>query len=667
MPAYKQKKSKDPNTTQIIKQTVLPGQRSAPGGNLLNYLYRVIPAWMNPQWTDAVLWRNFVLSLPAAVLYRDTAISNIVAKDWKIVPRDTNMQDELHDDIIWYTRLFENEGEYDGLDYTGRTEWLLRDMMDLPFGGAVEIGREGDDPEGKVMWLRALDGGTLMPSLNSEYPVIQRVPNIPTEPIAFPKHTIARIYMMPRSDIWKEGWGMAPPESIYLAMELLRRGDKYFAELLLNTPEAGILDLGDMEKEAAQEWAQNARELFVGVDPFKIPVLYEHTTEVKWIPFVNRPNEIMFDEITMRYLAFVGSAYGMKPADIGLGGGASGGETLSGTIRDERAKKSSGEATRKKKLKAFYDKILPKELEWKWLDYDEEELISHGRANLAFAQADQLWIATGVFGAQELRTQHIQDGLITVSIPEKIPADVVPQGGNTTLHPELLGEGVHPTQGGRGEISQPPSTTIRSFIELAKKAYAPIKNLIADTKTMTQEERDEWENALKDAIWWENPDEHMVQTVDKIRQKIREQAKKSPVIIFSYADEDIPAIKDTLYQRSLEKIEDCGKVINESMADNVLGRSQNVAPFIEEASQTSSGIMSDLLVSKTIELTVNSIKKFGIDYDTSSKDNKNKVIAEVVKGLSDCYQEYCQASQQAGQEILDQRLDMEADNVAKDS
>ena len=152
------------------------------------------------------------------------------------------------------------------------------------------------------MWLELLDGGTLFPYPNNDWPVGQYIREAGmTTPIFFPKHAINRVYYSPETYIKMEGWGIAPPQKIFLALELLNRGDKYYANLLLDTPEAGILDLGDMAEKAAKEWVEAFRTMLGGIDPLKIPVLYEHNNDVNFIPFGKPPTDLMFDRVTAKY------------------------------------------------------------------------------------------------------------------------------------------------------------------------------------------------------------------------------------------------------------------------------------------------------------------------------------------------------------------------------
>ena len=235
------------------------------------YLNRILPQWRNPEWLEGEIWRAVVAQQPVAVDCRDTLISTVVNLDWTIEAKDPNTRDELDEEIKYYIRFLTDNEEF---DYVEHVEWIGKDYLDLPFGGATEVGRENNDPNGRVVWLALLDGATLFPTLNYDYPVGQQVAGI--NPVYFPYYGINRIYMSPKTSFLRKGWGCAPPEKIYLAIQLLNRGDVYYANLLLDTPQVGILDLIDMSKDSAEAWIDSWATLLKGVDPFKIPVLYEH-------------------------------------------------------------------------------------------------------------------------------------------------------------------------------------------------------------------------------------------------------------------------------------------------------------------------------------------------------------------------------------------------------
>ena len=428
------------------------GQRSL---DLPLFLIRHIPPWSSPQHlVDGDVWRNIVASQPIAQLCRETLISNFIALEWKIEPKDSDQRDELKEEIEYYTEFFKNTGKY---EYDIIIEWIGKDLLDIPFGGGAEVGREGDKPDGKVLWIELLDGGTLKPYPNDDWPVYQHLREMPMKPIFFPTHAINRVYYSPHTKIHLEGWGIPPPEKIYFALQLLNRGDVYYANLLLDTPEAGILDLGDMSKASAEEWLKSWQKMLGGIDPLKVPILYEHNNEVKFLPFGKPPTDLMFDRITARYASIIAAGYGLALSDIGIQTTSSGGDTLAGSIRDERKTRKTGFARFKKKMVAFFNFMLPKELEFRIIDMDDELSVALGRARLANATAASQYIEKGIFTPQEMRLQAIADGLVTVSIPEEIPEDELPQqpeiGGNgSSERPGMLGKPVSPSQGGHGEV-----------------------------------------------------------------------------------------------------------------------------------------------------------------------------------------------------------------------
>ena len=475
------------------------GQKSIDTSDL--FLTRFTLPWARPSSLPAQVWRMWVLNQPVAIVCRETLIANLLALDWKITPVNSNYKEELDPTIRYYTKLLKDGGSYPGLglDFSGLIEWVVGDLLDIPFGGAAEVGRKGGAENGRVQWIRPLDGGTLFPTLNQDFPIVQYYPTYSQDVVVFSPWEISRTYMSPHSFLLREGWGMAPPEKVYFALDLLTKGDKYYANLLLDIPTAGILDLGDMEKSAAEEWI-TAFKSFVNdqTTAFKIPVLYEHNNKVEFIPFGKVPNDIMFNHITLKYAALVAAAYGMSLSDIGLGTTSASGETLAGSIRQERRTRKTGFARIKTKTKAFFDQILPDTLEFNWIDYDDELNVALGRARLASAQAMKTWQDQGLFSPQELRSQIIQDGLVSIAMPDEIPPEAKNMmeeemklkkkqaakiGGNT--EPELIGDPKAPSGGGEGDVK-------RSFTYKSKPKVIDnvVSELIAQVVPVVIELRD---------------------------------------------------------------------------------------------------------------------------------------------------------------------------------
>jgi len=395
------------------------GQRST---NLSDaYFTRFTPAWQRPPTWTANAWRAWVFNQPVAVICREHLISSLLSLDWKITPREMKYKDELEGTIRHYTKLLESGGDNKnlGLDYTGLVEWIAGELLDIPFGGGAELIRKGDKPDGRVMRIIPLAGESLFPTLNDDFPVVQYWNGF--EAVPFPAHAFARTYMSPLPMMDRQGWGMTAPEKIYFAMALLSRGDKYYANLLLDIPTAGILDLGDMERTSAEDWVESFKTFMNETETaFRIPVLYEHNNPVQFIPFGKVPNDLMFDNITTKYAAIIASGYGVSLSDIGLNPG---GGTLAGEIRGDVRSQKNGKARVKSKMKYFFDQILPPTLQFSFIDYDSELNVAMGRARLASATAFRTFMDLKSFSPQEIRSQAIQDGLFSITLPDEVPPE----------------------------------------------------------------------------------------------------------------------------------------------------------------------------------------------------------------------------------------------------
>lgn len=473
-----------------MSTTKHPGQRSTDWSDA--YLARFIPTWNRPTFSvDA--WRNVVRSQQVATICRDTIINRVLSLDWKIVPRDSSMQDELRGVINHYSRLFEKSGYGGDLDYTSHVEWIMEDLLDGPFGGCSEIGRKDNNPNGRVVWIKPLDSNYLYPTMNFDYPVAE---SYQTRVVAFPKEFVSRVIMSPVKTLTHQGWSVAPPEKIFMALQMISQGDGYYANLLLDIPSVGILDLGDMERSSAEEWVKAYQSMLVngpgqGPNAFRIPVLYEHNTDVKFIPFGKVPNDIMYDSITGRYMSLVCAGYGITLADIGLGAKGSGGDTLAGAIRSERISNKNGFSLAKKKWTYYANQILPPTLRWTFIDYDDEHLLNIGRARLATATAMAQLKDKGFISEDEGRQQMMADGLFTISMPEHAPGISVDKemsdSGSSRVpeRPGMVGSPVHPSAGGYGEIRSLSQKAVSRLVDDISVALHPALSVLRSTSEDT--------------------------------------------------------------------------------------------------------------------------------------------------------------------------------------
>ena len=496
-------------TTIPVQPSREKGQRSLDP----MFLNRYAPAWSRPYWQNAAFWRSVVLNLPVAIDCREFIIGYVASLEWKIEPKDSAQREELKDEILYYTDLFESGGyaEDSGWDYLKMIEWGLQDALDLPFGSAFETIRSPDNADGKVVKIIPIDGGTLFPTRDKKWPIVQRLQDYPTRPVVFPAHAINRYYYSPRNEIQMEGWGMSPPEKIFLAINMLSNGDNYYWKFMTDTPEAGILDLMDMDQESAVDWVSSFRELWTGLDPFKIPVLYEHEQAAKFISFGKDPNSIDYANTYHRYVILTCAGYGISPSDIGfpsVGGG--GGQTLAGSIRDERRTGRSMIARTKKMLQYWFNRMLPKTLKFTWIDLDDEVSVALGRARLANATAMGQLIKDKVFTQKEARLQILADGLWSTPVPEDIPEDefidLTPAGA--TERPGMLGSPINPSQGGKGEIAQRSyfDTVVKSEVDLSddeiKKLALTIAPAMIEELSTTLEKLDDSE--IVNWVRWHN-------------------------------------------------------------------------------------------------------------------------------------------------------------------
>lgn len=489
------------NVANIPVPSTERGQRSIPISEA--YFARIIPSWSQPSTLFPDQWRAWVRSQPIATTCKETMVSNISDLDWKITPRESDKRDELKGTIEHYEELLRKGGG--SLSWVEFLELTIEDLLDLPFGSAWEVGRKGDSPEGRVMWLEPIDGGTCYPTNNKDYPVYQYYNGFEA---TFPQYAVARTYMNPRPEIERKGWGVAPPERIFMAMEMLMRGDRYYANLLLDIPPAGVFDLGDITWEDANVWIQSFRSAVTGVgsaDSFKIPVLAEHTGKVSFIPLGKAPNDIMYDRITLKYASLVCAGYGMNLGDIGVQSASSSGETLAGSIRGEQKTNRTGKARVKAKIKYLIESFLPSTLRFDFIDTDGERLSMIGRARLANATAFNQLRQMGAISPEEARLQAIQDGLLTISMPEKPPKEAKPPvpvspfggGKKPPERPAAVGSPQPPSLGGDGEVKKSftylPSS-LQSAVESITSAFAP-----AVTDTLRDVAEDDYE-VVKSAL-----------------------------------------------------------------------------------------------------------------------------------------------------------------------
>lgn len=422
-------------------------------------LSRVPLSWVTPS-MSADRWRRVVRQQPVAIVARDRLITYVQALPWEIRARQTSDENKYSGDVDYYTDLLRKANRGRGFDTW--LDLLWQDGLDLPIGGNTEVvrypksfkpdGVSGDHPVGHVYDLINMDGATLNTTYNDDFPLVQRV-NGSHNIVTFSKDEVARIMLTPRPELEDKGWSMPPPERIYLAINMLYQGDRYYAGLLIDTPEAGILDLMDMDGESASDWIDGVRTLFEGGSSLKVPILYEHEQPARFIPFGRPPVDLLFDTTTEKYARLVAAGYWLTLSDLGLEGDGS----LAGQIRRERSARMTGYGVVKEKTRGLINNhILPPYLEFHWVEKDEEAMIARGRAALVMSQAMGTLIKSGIIGADDAVSMLKKDGILTVDVDtptEPPPGD----SGAASADVRQIMDKVPADAGGRGDIT--PTTT----------------------------------------------------------------------------------------------------------------------------------------------------------------------------------------------------------------
>ena len=437
------------------------------------FLRRYLPDFLTPMWVEAARWRNVVRNEPTAIICRDRLIVYAQAQPWDITAKNIKDAKKLEPDIAYYKKFVLK-------DFDTIIDLLWQDALDLPVGGNIElvrwpsnflptIERDGEtfrvtqpNPKGHIFKLVPIDGATIVPTHDLEFPVMQRLQGDIGNAVYFGHNEIGRVVLTPRPEIRIKGYGMPPPQRIYMAISLLYYGNQYYARLLLDTPEAGILDLIDMNQKDAEDWVSSYQNLLQGIDPQKIGVLYQHTQAAKWIPFGRPPSEMSYDNVTLKQHRVVAAGYWLTLADIGL---EPGGKTLGGEIRRQRETRLTGFGMVREKTKNFMNNdVLPPYLEFAWIEKDDEAMAATGRARLLNAQALKAMAEGGFIQVEDGQAQLKKDGLLTVELQPPKPKEV-PVPPAQAKQPALPGvpkddqtdnelKRVPPSDGGRGEAGR---------------------------------------------------------------------------------------------------------------------------------------------------------------------------------------------------------------------
>lgn len=396
-------------------------------------------------------WRRVLYSSPTVWACVKALSDQLVALPWYITTKNKEERHRKKDKIDYYTE--EVVGKFNNENYDIGVMRTNRDVLSIPMGGTCEvIYRESDAAKwpGEVDRVENIDGGTLSWTGNYEYPVKQTDPNDFTRYVVFHRDEIRRILINPRPEYNLSGYQQSPLETCYLAIDAIAKGDFYYVNLLTETPSAGILDLRDMKEEEVIKWAKSWRELLTGNEALKIPILYDHVEEARWIPFGIPPESTMYGDSLSHYTRLVHACFGLYTQDTGISERTPAGGREANLERRSWHRYKATIAV----WENFWNSIIPQDLVFKYEEVNIEETERLARAQVAKANAlGILARIPGALGLRELRREIAETGLVETYInTEELPEDAiigaigggfnpVPTGGSRWQEQRLPEEG----------------------------------------------------------------------------------------------------------------------------------------------------------------------------------------------------------------------------------
>lgn len=440
------------------------------------YLVRQQFAFADPTGYAPEQWR-IVAREPVNKMAQRFIIRELSALEYSIVSSKRN--DKRIDDYSerWET-IFENG---DGFDV-----WLSRivdDACTLPFGAASEVGYKGDELD----WVLHVDAGTLMPTYEKSKPYCQVNPDNWVDKVFFTRDQLKRLRVNPRPDIRYKEYQIAPTEDAFLAIEALSRVYLYYVKQLTDTPPPGILDVIDMDEEEVEGWAREFRDLIVGTDPIKIPILYGHERAAVWIPFGRSPNDLNLLEQFKRFAELVLGKYGLSIGDLRLFEHES---TKAGERVSQLVTERSGIGFWASAIEAYLDRMLPAELVFRFKQpRPERELVVSQYRQI------QLAILQAAIGGKPLMTpeQAVEQAddwdLFSVAIEPPEPEPVPPalqappemptdeelrqtqEVADALDDTDLAGKAALIVRAELGEWKTPPDTAVDRLVELVRSIF----------------------------------------------------------------------------------------------------------------------------------------------------------------------------------------------------
>jgi len=368
-----------------------------------------------PSMFSSTQWR-YLASEPVNLSYQ-THLVRSLKLEYKFTPKKG--VDPKSDEVLEITEYYEELFEHVRFDLL-KVMWE-KDSYDLPFGGSLEImwwpdgAFGGKFPAGYPAGIVHVDAGTMYINQgNPNYPYVQMDPNDNQRPIAFKRREIARLMYLPQTSIKLFGYQKSPVEQNYQVIEALARLYTYDLKSLSDTPIAGILDLMDFSEADVTEWKKGFEEMMMGVNPIKIPLLYEHETPAKFVPF-GQP-ELNVSEKWKHYAEKCGTPYGLTIGSLGL---AEHDRTLAGArvqrLTTQRTGVGGFAYDEKRAInRQFFPPDCPIMFDW---DVPEiEDVVKRRQAEgLRIAYLGQM-VGAGALAAEDMLEQAVEDGIFSIPV-----------------------------------------------------------------------------------------------------------------------------------------------------------------------------------------------------------------------------------------------------------
>ena len=483
---------------------------------------------------------------------------------------DWVLEGEDPDEKAYFTKLLENADADDSGGWEVFLSRILKDAMEVPFGGAAEIGAFGD---GVVAWVSHIDGATMIPTFDPRTPYAQVSPFGLTvgPPIAFKPAQIGRVRWQAQSDLRAYGWTITPVQDSLPAIQALLRADRFWQSFLIDGPPPGILDIPGWDEQEAQTWYDSWKTMLAGISPLKVPILAGSNRENKtaqFIEFAKSPAETQMLAVIKSYAETVTACFGMSLGDLGLFGQEL---RLAGATKLIELTQRQGMAKLMRGVKSMIDlDILPDGLEFKWSELDLQDELRKEQAKEIGSRRLKNLVDSGMLSSDNGRLVALAEGIIPPDVIDETlelvaePDELTQENTAEALGPESepTGEGVATELGQRaaediqafpltskwtGKMARVAEKLLRpartgfskaralQLLEIGLAAYGEARSASRSINTTTRsiaDSRDALEAALSKADWWMSP-----QLTDEVAAVLRGAYEEGATIHMKVIDE----------------------------------------------------------------------------------------------------------------------------------